>query len=42
VTAAAPQTPPAQQTQRKETQSVSVTEFEIVCYLANYEEIDRR
>ncbi|MDI6447777.1 hypothetical protein [Anaerobaca lacustris] len=42
VTAAAPQTPPAQQTQRKETQSVNVTEFEIVCYLANYEEIDRR
>lgn len=29
-------------TSRNPTRSISVTEFEIVCYLANYEEIDRR
>ncbi|MDI9433395.1 MAG: hypothetical protein QM570_16890 [Planctomycetota bacterium] len=27
---------------RKETQTIGVTEFEIVCYLANYEERDKR
>jgi hypothetical protein len=41
---AAPASPAASENtpSRNPTRSVSVTEFEIVCYLANYEEIDKR
>lgn len=40
----APQTPPAtgMDTRRNDKRSLSVTEFEITCYLANYEERDKR